>query len=115
MRDGRQHMILLESVSFLPWCLKRRFLCACQHCMFRLACVRAGSLGLAFLKHPVLGLVSGDVAVWHCSGTVISVPKHRFENFDATIGEGRLSLGTIPLSLLFQSPFKDTDVGFLKQ
>lgn len=55
--------------------------------------------------------------MWHCSasGTVISLPKHRFENLDATMCEGRLLLGTIPLSLLFRSPFKGTGVGFLKQ
>lgn len=43
------------------------------------------------------------------------MPKHRFENLDAIISEGTPSLGTIPLSLLFQSPFEDTAVGFLKQ
>lgn len=55
--------------------------------------------------------------MWHCSasGTVISVPKHRFESLDATVWEGKLLRGTVPLRLLFQSPFKDTGVGFLKQ
>lgn len=114
---GRQHTILFESVSFLPWRLKRGFLPACQCCSVQ-TCLCEGRVFVTCLPEA-LSVRACQWDVFLCGIVQPQALLSLYLNIGLKTLMFHLCRKTFSrdysFKLLSWSPFKDTGVGFLKQ